>query len=493
MTSGRNGLCHCGSGRKYKKCCLLKDQVAEQERFSRSQSERRELPRADSARTAAIVSAPNQLPSQPKAASPPAPARPLDPRIKAINDRWGEFESLDNDDERRALFVRTLDEPELMDDEMAFEMLNNLYGSAVKSGERDQWADLVDQLRERLPDVYAIGHKYSLQWRIVNALAGSRSESLTALAREMAETAGDDVDQFVRVIDPLAYHGKLEVLAKASRIAWPLIRDSSDILWGQSDFARWGADCTLFERLEQSRELDGHDPELIEQIRFFFEDLQLDQFAEYVSYLGGQANRTWSLSDFQKPPKGRPAKTRMQDSDDEESGDKQSTPDDEGAALTWLLDEFVDYARHQEGVPYTKAALARDNISLYIRDREAGKLEPRQSMLAEMMNPQRKPRLKPRIPDHPLCTDRETLDRYFAGLLRFMNPQHYDVAATFELIPAWLGFLESRRLIESGQRETTLAELRDLQATLLKLWESDRTDPALADNLLRWNESAEKP
>lgn len=32
MTLGRNEPCHCGSGKKYKKCCLEKDRLAEQER-----------------------------------------------------------------------------------------------------------------------------------------------------------------------------------------------------------------------------------------------------------------------------------------------------------------------------------------------------------------------------------------------------------------------------------------------------------------------------
>ena len=27
--TGRNDPCHCGSGQKYKRCCLLKDQAAE--------------------------------------------------------------------------------------------------------------------------------------------------------------------------------------------------------------------------------------------------------------------------------------------------------------------------------------------------------------------------------------------------------------------------------------------------------------------------------
>ncbi len=488
MKSGRNESCPCGSGKKYKKCCLLKDQAAEQLELSQSETERLELAVSDSARSDSRISEPNLLPSPTR----PTPAPPPDPRIEAINARWLEFKEA-TDEGRRVLFVKTLDEPELMDDEMAFEMLNKLYNSAVKSGERDRCEELLDQLCKRFPDVYATSRKYYLQWRIENALANGRLERVHVLAREMAETAGDDVDQFARVVDLLAYHGQLMALAEASRVAWPLIKDSSNILWGQSAFARWGADCVLFERLERMRELDGHDPELIEQMRFFFEDLRLDPFAVYVSHLSGRANRTWSLTDFQKPPRRSRNKTREQNSDDEENDDKQPATASGRETLAYLVDEFVDYARHQEGVPYTKAALARDNISRYILERQAGDLEPRQSMFDAMMNPQRKPKSKPRVPEHLLCPDRDTLDCYFAQLLHFLNPQHYDVAATFELMPAWLRFLETRGLIEPHQRETTLAELRDLHATLLRLWEADRTDPTLAENLQRWHETAERP
>lgn len=481
MKSGRNEPCPCGSGKKYKKCCLPKDQAAEQTPPAWREAERREVADADSATPPARFPNPNLPPSL------PTPAPPPDPRMEAIDARWLEFKDATVEG-RRELFIKTLDEPELMDDEMAFEMLNNLYTSAVKSGERDRYEESVDQLRERLPDVYATSRKYYLEWSIVNALLSGRPERVLVLAREMAETAGDDVDQFARVVDLLAYHGDLVALAEASRIAWPLIRESDNVLWGADEFARWGADCVLFERLEQTRELDVHDGELIEQIRFFIEDLQLDPFAEYVAYLGGRANRTWSLSDFQKPPRRRD-KARKQDSDEQEHS-KQASPVDGGEALAYLIDEFVDYARHQEGVPYTKAALARDNIYRYIQQRQAGELGPRQSMFEAMTKPQRKPQPKPKVPDHPLCPDRETLDRYFSDLLNFMNPQHYDIAATFELMPAWLRFLESRGLLEPTRREAALAELHLLQPTLLELSEADGTDTTLVENLQRWRETA---
>jgi tetratricopeptide (TPR) repeat protein len=36
---GRNDPCHCGSGNKYKKCCLAKDQAAEHDRFVKTQAQ----------------------------------------------------------------------------------------------------------------------------------------------------------------------------------------------------------------------------------------------------------------------------------------------------------------------------------------------------------------------------------------------------------------------------------------------------------------------
>jgi tetratricopeptide (TPR) repeat protein len=36
---GRNDPCHCGSGNKYKKCCLAKDQAAERDRLVKAQAQ----------------------------------------------------------------------------------------------------------------------------------------------------------------------------------------------------------------------------------------------------------------------------------------------------------------------------------------------------------------------------------------------------------------------------------------------------------------------
>jgi hypothetical protein len=280
------------------------------------------------------------------------------------------------------------------------------------------------------------------------------------------------LDLYARIVDQLAYHGMLDELSEISHIAWPQIKDSDNIMWGKNTFAQWGADCVLFERLEQAGELSHEDSELMQKIHYYFEDLQLEHFPKYINSTSGRSDQTFSLDDFKTT-------ARRQKNEYDDSDDQQGLTAESKSVLSSLLDTFVDYARRIEGVPCTRAKLASTNIYSYICGRLAGKLEPRQNLLESMRNPQKKP--KPKPPTNILCPDHSTLDRYLAEQLHFMNPLRYQAAATLELMPAWLRFLKAKGLLESKLPETTLKELGKLQATLRKLFQSDRLDPALSE------------
>src|SRR5689334_22141208 len=114
MRVGRNDPCPCGSGKKYKKCCLAKDRAA---------------------------------PESPLA---PLPRTPEDERAEA---HWEEFDARDFEG-RVALFREALADPELMDDDAAYEMLMQLHTDAIEHGDRPCFAKLVAELREQRPDVY---------------------------------------------------------------------------------------------------------------------------------------------------------------------------------------------------------------------------------------------------------------------------------------------------------------------------------------------------
>ncbi|MGZ6057378.1 MAG: SEC-C metal-binding domain-containing protein, partial [Isosphaeraceae bacterium] len=176
MKAGRNDPCPCGSGKKYKKCCLAKDQEA-------SLRQTAVIPPPPSS-VAPPRSVPFPTQQHPQPAGPTAPARaaeaptpplPLDPVTERGESRWREFES-QNGEGQIAVFFKTLEDAEVMTDDLAFEMLNILHTDAVKSGGRTRFAECVGALRERRPEVFDEGAHYYLSWCLRDALAESRQE-----------------------------------------------------------------------------------------------------------------------------------------------------------------------------------------------------------------------------------------------------------------------------------------------------------------------------
>lgn len=444
MKAGRNDPCPCGSGKKYKKCCMEKDQEAA-----------RVLPNAH-ARLSPTGDTPKFNADE-----------PLDPHVEAINARWEAFEALDDYEEQIALFIQTLDEDGLMDEEMAFDMLSTIDEHSLEHGDHDRLDALLEKLRERLPEVYAHDAPYYLEWRIAHFLASGRTSAIPALSSTLAETAGRDIDSFNRVIEQLAYHGQLATLVDTLRIAWPQVRESREIVpWGITEFAERAGTYAVFDALEQGAAADCTEAALTNRIKAY-QDVDPDELARYIEHVTGQTKESWTLGDFSFGDPGHA----------EATGHGEEN-------LFYLGVEFLGYLRREEGVSYPKGELGRQQIQQYLLDRQAGKLEWRESPLEKALQPgktKRKPPSSP--PDHGLCPDHETLDRHLGQLLNFINPQRYKAAALMELIPAWLRFLESRQLIDAAQREKTLRGLRELAGELLKVWEAYRADPALREGL----------
>ena len=75
--------------------------------------------------------------------------------------------------------------------------------------------------------------------------------------------------------------------------------------------------------------------------------------------------------------------------------------------------------------------------------------------------------------------------------MNFINPQFYKAAATFELLPAWLRFLESRGLIDAAQHRETHQTLQSLVPSMRQIWENRRDDRSLLQGLQRYWEPEE--
>jgi SEC-C motif len=465
MNIGRNDPCHCGSGKKYKKCCLENEEEARRK----------------------------------EAAPPPTPNhnKASDPHLEAWNARYEEFEASDYE-ARIALFKRTLDDIELMDGEMAFEMLSGLFAQAAERDERDRYDLLIESLRERLPEVYKNEAHFLLENRILNALVMRRPEAVRTLALELAELAGDHIDRWNLMESQLAYHGYLDTLVEAMRLAWPEVRASNGIVpWGIDEFNERALQYETLNYVAKTPKPKGDDPALLERLRFFAgEGLNADRTRVIVGYLSGQTERQWVMDDF----KLAPPKRRSRDDWDGEAGEEEvkeaRTPDSAKINLYDLTLQFVNYAHRIEGVAWTKANLASDEIFNFIVRRHAGDLEYRESMFDSMLRSvgqKRGPIKKFGRYEHLLCPDRERLDTFLAGKLQLLNHQPHKVAATMELIPAWMRFLETQRLLDAVLRKETLEILKPLAGDLLKPFDTLRSsDPTLHEAIKRGSEGFDK-
>ena len=195
--------------------------------------------------------------------------------------RWFEFQGAAYE-EQIALCHQTIDEPELMDEENAFEMFNTIYYSTVKRGERHRFEALANKLRERLPDIFAAEAHFILDWQITNALAEDRQEDVLPLALELAHTGGEHLDMFVQTLDMLEYHGQLAVLLKVTPVAWPDVKRGGYFEWGVREFAARASDYIVFGFLELNPALRADDPDLQEKLNLYYDDLDQEAFASFI-------------------------------------------------------------------------------------------------------------------------------------------------------------------------------------------------------------------
>ncbi len=470
---GRNDPCHCGSGKKYKKCCLAKDEEARQ-------SAKTEL-----AATTGFESTKEDKASREKP----------DPHIEALNARLRDFDAADYEGKFN-IFIRTLDDSELMDGEMAYEMLHDLFRYTIEHEERHRFDALVRGLRERLPDTYAAEASFFLRWLISNALVEDRSADVAGLFLELASLAGKDIDIFNRAEEMIAYHGQLPVLVDSMRLAWPAVISSSNIVsWGIDEFCNRAISYELLNYADQTPDPSVQSGRLLERLEFYSE-IDPKQASAYLAHLTKQCVKPWTMDDFVLSP---PRRSRDEEDEEDEMGVITTNGDQPNGELNLyhLTIEFLGYLRRIEGMPYTKGELGRREIHRFILDRHDGKLEYRESMLqsAQRDIERRKGR---RLPpkrkygryENILVPDRDRLDRFLAGLLDMMNQLYHRTSALFEIIPAWLRFIELHGLIDAETRIQTLGDLIPLAENLRRIFSQYTDDPGPCQAMDGWRKAA---
>ncbi len=409
MKIKRNDPCHCGSGKKYKQCCLKKDELSKQKETA-SQDQAKDLV-----------------------------AEKEDKEIKFWQDYYKSFADSDFKS-RLAIIEDAFNDSTYHEDEIFFELFTQLYSDLSTSEERQIYYDLGKQFKNKLPEQYEKLEHYILRNCIFSSLLDGDNKVLEELFKELCQIAYTSFDEFIPCFDQIAYYDNLSLLTEGLRLAWPKVQTSAEIVsWGIKEYADKAMDYEIFSYLSNTSSPDWADKGLRESLELYNSELADDSLKKYLANLSGITKREWTMSDFTYGSK------KQKDNSFEDN-------------VICLANEFMDYAYKSESFSYPKVELVRTEMKNYIIARVQGELEESQSF-----SESGKPAIKQRTSfDHVLCPDKITFERFLGKLLGFMGNKTYRALVCYEAIPAWLRFLQAKSLIDNKQYEKSFLDNQQL-------------------------------
>jgi hypothetical protein len=430
--TGRNEPCPCGSGKKYKKCCLDEDQAGR---------------RAVNAITDHVLPPPDDQ------SASGWEEENSDPYMTEIYDR---FEDADFD-RRVALFEEVLSQGKGSTDDL-FGLVDLLEQAVVTDASRREFNRCLAELRRQRPDCWEQDGAFYAHDYILNALALEETDEIDGYFLLASRQVGRHVDVYCNTIDLLAYHGRHKALTEGLRLALPQIRQAKGLMpWVPGDMASRLIDCEVLAWVETG-ETEADFSSLLPIAQGILPDLDMENILAYADHLAGR--------------RPFPTKSLL---------DERNRLDLE--QLSFLSSTFVGYLSRERGIPGISGLLTGREIYRYFFKRDAGELKaPKRSSVAAKFRGLKKGK---GLSTHALMPDPDTLDRFIANQLHLFSRAYHAVAALAQCLPAWCDFLEERSLLEPGQAEGQLRPLVPLIEMLINILARDSGDPALAPAVLQ--------
>lgn len=448
--TGRNDPCPCGSGKKYKKCCLRKD-------MQQTADRRQETP---------ATGAPLTVPA-------PEPGT----LVERMNAWWENFDSASYDEKWDLAEEALRDEPELMDREMVFEVGNALVDPAIERGEFERFERLIDSFQKWAPEAYERELTYMLHWRFTAAVARKDWPAVEEAFLAFSQIAGRDLDTYYLLVHALAYYGRLETLLQGMRQALPSVSVSAELVeWAAEDLAENLLTFELLSLLQEKPDLRVDDPELEQHMRAGELSFIPDRMEVILDYRTGRVEPAWEADELVLSfDASRDEEEWDIDGDEGDGEEPEREVDPARQKLSLLLMSWARYASLEEGVPMTKAEIACQELYEYLVQRSQGDLSDAPGG-----------RRAQRTVEETLVPDRGTLDRFLGGMSSFFSAQYYKTCALFELIPLWLRFLKRYGLIDERAVSQALGNLQGLKGNMTTLAERALSDAQVVANLSAW-------
>jgi hypothetical protein len=435
MKIGRNDPCPCGSGKKYKKCCL-----GSLPRAPDVEEEQLQEEATDVAQEASRDTSQHDL----RQALQEATAAPDDSAASDPLDLfWDEFREL-RSEEKPAAVRRAIDELEEFDGETALELVADIVEPLRRAGRIDQLEEILDRIAERHPEAYQSESRWFELWRAENAVYSFPERDLLGPLMTVAQGADRGIGEFHSLVEGLCYHGKAKEILQALHVAWPRIADSTDIFdWAKAEVWELGYLVCIGAVLDDNPRLVGNEAELVERVAFLGE-VDEDQLRQVVEHMSGRSQRVWSRDEFAFS-----------------SPSKQ-----QGRDVFFLSLEFSGALHSRWGWSRSRATLARNQIAQYLGNRasseDASDEAPSDETPASFIEP-----------------DADSAHNFVDGPLQALFDRPHPVGCFCLALPLWAEFLADRDLLDREAVASFRQELREMWDVLPELFDRQAHDRVL--------------
>jgi hypothetical protein len=236
---GRNDPCHCGSGKKYKKCCLQNDIEKEVEESKHNQD-------LDIAENNHHVF--NNVPDEDNIFQSLIDNFPeidneddypeITPEERKLVDKWwDDYKKMDDPNEimlHLKQFLETNSIEANLNLGLEHEVLFELIPDSLKVGIIDQAIDFLIYIRENFPEIYVKSAGYYDSDIIVWLCINNRSEEIGKYLSYFQELPLNWIEKLYETIDFLLSIGQVEPLIPFTGSVYKTLYDSNDVINGYS-------------------------------------------------------------------------------------------------------------------------------------------------------------------------------------------------------------------------------------------------------------------
>ncbi len=338
-----------------------------------------------------------------------------------------------------------------MNHDLAFEMMEQIEKSLSKNASgRAQYAELVWKIREKAPKSYQHEARYFHHNLIRFAIDDGRLGEIPSFLEIYRHEA--DVDAYYQVIHELVYHGLHKTLIPVMVDAIAPIEKSPDLVpWAAEEFKGEIAKLMLWEYLETSPSPGAHDDNFLTATAPYV-NWKEDWLERYIPRFSSAASSAWQPSDF-APERG---------------------VDTLNLNLHNLLAEFVA-EQHRLGIPYGRADMAWEGIAIALTQ---------QNGIGQARQGKKKPAKQTIVKNFSLIPSFATLDKALTDFVPMVGGKPYHLAATVELLPAYLKFICQLNLITETERKQAFKNLAALPKNIPNVLRYYGTDQRCVANLL---------